>query len=709
MKVLLVIPPFTQINTLYQSVGQLSGFLSGYGYEVRSLDLSLKVVLRIFSKDGLKKIFSTAVSSDDFTERMLSLSDHYIDIIDSVTRFLQGKNQDLAYRVVQEGFLPHSESFARVKEEKAFGYFGIQDKAKYYCSLIIDDLTRLIQKTITPHFGLSRYAEKIALSLSSFEPLERELKRDRNIIEKFMIEETDKVLQTFSAEVIGYSVPFPGNLLGALVSSGHIRSNYPDKKIVYGGGYINTELRFLKDPAIFNYTDYITFDDGELPLLNILQNKNRAEQKFVRTLMLSGGCLSFADNAEPKNIVYNDLPSPDINGIDPDEYISITEMLNPMHRLWSDGFWNKIAAAHGCYWRKCTFCDTTLDYIQRYSPARAEKVVDWMENLIEKTGRSSFHLTDEAAPPSLLKDISLEIIRRRMKVTWWGNIRFEKSFTADLCRLMAAAGCIAVSGGLEIADERLLKLINKGVTIEQTAGVCKNFRTAGIMVHAYLMYGFPTQTESEIINSLELVRQFMKLDLFQSAFWHKFSLTVHSPIAANSEKYNIMVDSIEDKTFAINDLAYKDKTGIDYDVFASGLNKALYNYMNGIGIEWRVQEWFDFQVPRPTVVPRHIEIALQRPLKEKQGTQFIWVSGKPVLKISGNNVCLKIHTNTIEGEWKVTQPVGDWLISVYKKSRGKVLPVSEFENSYPGTKDQFNRFLQSTVWKELRENVLILV
>ena len=86
----------------------------------------------------------------------------------------------------------------------------------------------------------------------------------------------------------------------------------------------------------------------------------------------------------------------------------------------------------------------------------------------------------------------------KLSITWWGNIRFEKTTTA-LCERLAAAGLVAVSGGPRVASDRLLKLMQKGVTVEQVARVTRAFTDAGIMVHAYLMYGFrprPCRTRS---------------------------------------------------------------------------------------------------------------------------------------------------------------------------------------------------------------------
>jgi radical SAM superfamily enzyme YgiQ (UPF0313 family) len=180
-----------------------------------------------------------------------------------------------------------------------------------------------------------------------------------------------------------------------------------------------------------------------------------------------------------------------------------------------------------------------------------------------------------------MREVALEILRRNLVVTWWTNIRFEKSFTQDLCFLLKISGCVAVSGGLEVASDRLLKLIDKGVSVEQVAKVTRNFTEAGIMVHAYLMYGYPTQTVQETVDSLEMVRQLFEMGILQSGFWHQFAMTAHSPVGINPEEFGVTPIKQEIK-FANNDIDFMDKTGIDHSQFSFGLKKSLFNYMHGI-------------------------------------------------------------------------------------------------------------------------------
>ena len=151
--------------------------------------------------------------------------------------------------------------------------------------------------------------------------------------------------------------------------------------------------------------------------------------------------------------------------------------------------------------------------------------------------------------------------------------------------------------------------MQKGVTVEQVARTSYAFTQSGILVHAYLMFGFPSQTIQETIDSLERVRQLFFHKCLQSAFWHRFSATIHSPVGKNPEEYRITLGKVE-STFARNDLPFEDSTHIDHDQFHPGLRKAVYNYMHGLGLEEDVRNWFDFPVPKVKVSKNFVQNAL---------------------------------------------------------------------------------------------------
>lgn len=617
--VLLLIPPLTQLNTPYPATAYLTGFLKGQDIAVKQGDLGLDMVLAVFNRKGLERLFD-AIEAGEFelNEELALMLDNrlsYEETIDDVIAFLQNRNYTLAYRIATGGFLPEGGRFGQVQQmEDFFGSISTQDMARYLCTLYLEDLGDLIQETVGPHFGFAKYAERIAQTAVSFAPIRAELELPNNYFDTVLLQETAKYFEQDKPTMVGLTVPFPGNLYGALKIGQWIKQHHPETKVMLGGGYANTELRELSDVAVFDYVDYITLDDGEGPMLalyNYIKDGCKSLQ-LKRTYVCVDSEVQFINNLVGGDFVHKRLPAPSYEGLRLTEYLSMFDVPNPMHRMWNDGRWNKLTIAHGCYWKKCTFCDISLDYISRFDPAPAAELVDKMEALIKETGETGFHFVDEAAPPLAMRDLALEILRRGLQVTWWTNIRFEKTFTPDLCKLLAASGCIAVTGGLEVADQRLLDMIKKGITIEQVARVTAGFRDAGILVHAYLMYGFPTQTEQETIDSLEIVRQLFQHNLLQSAFWHRFAMTVHSPVGINPAEFNVIRTGPVFQGFANNDLFHDDPTGADHGLFSDGLKKALYNYMHGNALDFPLDEFFDFMVPRTQVPSKLIAKHLKR-------------------------------------------------------------------------------------------------
>ena len=808
-RILLLTPPLTQLNTPYPATAYIKGFLGGRGYAVTQADMGLQLVLRLFSEAGLRRVFAAieagAFDLGDNARRMLRLQNRYLATITPVIRFLQNKDLTLAPRICHGRFLPEASRFDNVADlETAFGTMGLTDQARHLATLYLEDLADLIKETVGPHFGFSRYAEKLALSATSFGPLHQELTAAPNLLDTMLLEELEPLLARVQSDIVGFTVPFPGNLYGALRLAKHIKQTRPETVTIMGGGYPNTELRTIKEPRFFDYIDFLTLDDGEGPWLRLLENwaTNRPLARSVETgpverlkgsrlemtkaaapldrhvplvtkaaelldgrmpmvtkaaalldrhvpmvteaaalldslvpavteapeqfavplqrtfLRDAAGQIQYVNHPHP-DVPHHEVGTPDYSDLPLTEYLSVLEVLNPMHRLWSDGRWNKLTVAHGCYWKRCSFCDVTLDYISRYETAPSTLLVDRIEQIIQQTGQTGFHFVDEAAPPLALRDLAIELLKRRVPITWWGNIRFEKTFSADLCRLLAASGCIAISGGLEVASDRLLALMEKGVTIAQVARVTDGFTQAGIMVHAYLMYGFPTQTAQETIDSLEVVRQLFAAGVVQSGYWHRFSMTAHSPVGKNPAKYQVQAIGPEPAGFAWNDLWHDDPLGTDHEAFGPGLAKSLYNYLHGVALDEPLARWFDFKTPRPTT-PRHlVQQALQAPDKPdfaRQNQRLFWLGNAPEVRIEPGKkaprAVLTCYEQAEDFEVKTTEAAGRWLHQLLTQLTAdydaKVL-LRDAAATFPKSEGAFEAFLQSPAWQLLREKGLLLL
>ena len=625
-RVLSIIPPMTQLNTPYPSTAYLTGFLRSRDIHAVQEDLALALVLKLFSRAGLHAVRECihAQAAALRTARVRAFDaqfDRYLATITPTIAFLQGRDATTAHRICGRAFLPEGARFESLDvyigedgEDPlawAFGALGLADRARHLATLYLNDIADVLREAVDSRFEFVRYAESLAQSQPTFDPLADALAAAPNLVDRTLVELTLAAVQRHAPNLVLISVPFPGSVYAAFRIAQAIKAHDPTITTVLGGGFVNTELRELSDVRVFDHFDFVTLDAGERPLLALIEHLEGrcSAQRLVRTFKRDGDAVRYVNWIEA-DIAFAEVGTPTWDGLPLHSYLSLLDMLNPMHRLWSDGRWNKLTVAHGCYWKKCSFCDVSLDYISRYEGASAATLVDRIEAIVSETGQTGFHFVDEAAPPKALKTLAAELQRRQLAISWWGNIRFEKSFSPALCQQLADSGCIAISGGLEVASDRLLTLMKKGVSVEQVARVTKAFSDAGILVHAYLMYGFPTQTVQDTVDALEYVRQLFETGCIQSGFFHRFACTVHSPVGKNPADYGVTLQALPPVSFAKNDIGFHDPSGVDHDALGIALKKALYNYMHGIGLDEDVRSWFSTQVPRTTVARHRIARAL---------------------------------------------------------------------------------------------------
>jgi radical SAM superfamily enzyme YgiQ (UPF0313 family) len=730
MQILLIIPPLTQLNTPYPSTAYLTGFLRSRGYHVEQADLGIEMVLALFSCEGLTRVFkdirALGGTLPGEARQILALEKAYCDTIDPVVAFLQGRDPTLAPRICQEGFLPRGPRFTQADApdfpEMQHLQYG-SDRARYLATLYLEDLTDLIRATVAPQFALSRYAESVGTSAYSFDAILDALAVPPTVTDEFMLRELWRHIERVRPTFVGLTVPFPGNLYGAFRIAHTLKAKRPDIHVALGGGYANTELRKLQDPRVFDYLDYVMLDDGERPLLCVLEylDRKRDENELCRTFLRRGDKVVFSNGARDRDLSQSEIGTPTYDGLPLNRYLSILDTLNPMHRLWSEGHWNKLTVAHGCYWKQCTFCDVGLDYIARYEASPSEILADRVEALVAETGKRGFHFVDEAAPPAGLKGLALILLERQVTITWWGNIRFEMAFTPDLCRLLAASGCVAVTAGLEAATDRLLAAMKKGITVDQVVRVASAFRKAGILVHAYLMYGYPGESIGETMESLERVRQLFALDLIQSAFWHRFVATAHSPIGLDPSTHGIAITGPRFRGFAENDLSHLDPMGSADEWVGHGLRTALFNYRQRLGFETDVRDWFDRPVPRPRVPRQWAARTLANAVSEDDPNaerRFVWVGAPPVVEAtSSRRTRLILPNRAFDVSVHVDSDRAIWLSELIERStplrhkKGEGYPsLKDTRATYPfGKAVGFDRLMQSQTGRKMRAAGLLLV
>jgi hypothetical protein len=190
LRILSIIPPMTQLNTPYPSTAYLTGFLRSRGIEATQDDIALKLVLELFSPAGLremhervkvmppKKRSATLRCFDEQFER-------YLATITPAVAFLQGRDPSIGHRICGRNFLPEGPRFESldvfIDEEGgdplawAFGSLGVQDRARHLATLYLNDVSDVLREAVDSRFEFVRYAESLAQSQASFEPMARAL------------------------------------------------------------------------------------------------------------------------------------------------------------------------------------------------------------------------------------------------------------------------------------------------------------------------------------------------------------------------------------------------------------------------------------------------------------------------------------------------------------------------------------------------------
>lgn len=692
--VLIIQPPLVQLNTPYPGGAYLKSFFSELQAqnpqwnlgEIRWIDGCNLLFHTVFSKEGLRHIFSVtekrALQQAEQWEksgghneafnvrRYLSQQDSWIHWIDSIVAILQGCQRELCHEFVASPAVPRGQRM----ENFLAGLEALPsvDDAVILASLALADLADFIGAFFDPSFELVRYGESLATSHKGFQAVEEGLAAP--VLQDFYGPIVNRLLQKYGRLeenqrlLLCVSCPFPGTLAAALFTCKKFKEALGNKVFVaLGGGYVNTELRQVREPALAGYLDALSYDRGYGSYWDFFRHLMKldgaggegtfpAEIKKLSLYKMKffGTQESIAEQAsvqKPEVVAVEDefttSLAPDYSDIDFSKYPRLADSTNPMHRLWSDGAWLKAYLAHGCYWHQCAFCDTSLDYVCSYKKVAIKELYKKLAAQTHDSGVCGVHLVDEAAPPAALRDFALENLKACKPLVFWGNIRYEKVFTRDLADVLSHGGLRAVSGGIEIACGTGLDAVKKGTDLQSIVSACAAFKEAGILTHAYMIYGYWQETPQMLIDSMETLRQLFASGLLDSAFWHKFVLTRHSRAFQEwksglyPELKPLGLDEGEESIFASNDLRFvgEEKSA----KYGNPLNQALAAWMHGEDLEIPVTKWFPFAMPRPSVAPDLVERAIANYERQRDGAHrdydkfcrnwkaYCWLGGRPLV------------------------------------------------------------------------------
>lgn len=709
LNTVIIQPPLVQLNTPYPSGAYLQAFFkelyakNSIQGTVKWLDMSTELFHSVFSRQGLSLIFNKSAEKalsladryesqgDDNTafqlRRYVSQSDQWISWIDTIMSIVCNGNScnngssaapisghEFTHEFVRSAYTPRG---ARMESYLAsLGRNVGVDDSRILASLAFADLADYITIAYDKNFSLIRYAEHLATSSSSFDEVIKNLNSPvlTDIYEPLLKQNMPQELShPDSQNLFLISVPFPGCFEAALYTARLLRSLYGSRAtIALGGGYINTELRSITEQRLFDYCHFLSYDKGYgsyiqlfqlsaasgYDLKTVLTGSRLYKIRYLHQSPTDKTCsiIEQLDNSETfekqeREIIHTLIP--DFSTIDFTRSPRMADDTNPMHRIWNDGTWIKAYMAYGCYWHRCAFCDTSLDYVNNYCATDTRAFFNGIYAQAVKAGVYGIHFVDEACPPIGLQQFALSNLaasRTGPKLTYWGNIRFEKSFTRDMADLLSCGGLTAVSAGVEIATGTGLDSVNKGIDMENIISACCAFKEAGILVHSYMIFGFWNQSEQDLINSMETLRQMFAAGLLDSAFWHKFSLTKHSTVYREwlqGKHPDLKPLPTPKNQFAENDIHWEGEHKSDR--YSQPLNAALELWMHGEKLNKNVESFFPFKMPKPSIDKNFVDskIALYEKNRDQSfsrlpsdNQKFVWLGGIPLILKSSSGVQL---------------------------------------------------------------------
>jgi anaerobic magnesium-protoporphyrin IX monomethyl ester cyclase len=524
---LLIFPPLWIPYRPYLSLPSLCAYLKGKGIDVVQKDFNVEAYDLLLSEGYLKGLKE-------------KLEDRF-DKIDSKDRLMPGLEQEYYYDLYEAKSslnyiaerIEHAKSIFRNKQafydiNALFGARSILKQAQIIISTGCFPTGQDLLRPVNVRF--QRSLEDI-----------KQITQNRN--ENPFLGLYEKHLLPFilkeDPDVVGISMTVDGQLIPALTLSRLVKSSLKKAHVVIGGHVIAVLAdALMKYEELFSlFLDSAVLNEGEGPLLKLVEHISHGQTlEDVPNLIYFDHGKIRANPVLPAEDI-NSLPTPCFDGLPLDLYLSPEPVL-------------PILSSRGCYWGKCAFCSDNICSRWHYQARDAGKVVDDMQELIQKHGVRHFGFSDEAISPASMSKISDEIIKRGLNVRCSTYIRLERQFTPELCNKMFQAGFRLLFLGLESACNRVLNHMNKGTTKEIAIEVCKNIYNAGIWNHLLVFFGFPTETRVEAQETIDFLLS--NKDIIHSFRINSFVLDKKALMTKCYEKYGISsIDISSDTDFEL--------------------------------------------------------------------------------------------------------------------------------------------------------------
>lgn len=302
------------------------------------------------------------------------------------------------------------------------------------------------------------------------------------------IEELEGILKKETFDLIGvtafsYSLRYVYNMVARL-------KQYSSAPVVVGGPHISVTHG---DILTKTRADFAIQGEGEWTTLELLTELGKSNPDFsgINGLIWRNQ-KEIVENRERETIQDLDvLPYPDYESFGLEKYPCFRHKALPM------------ITQRGCPY-KCNFCSVPLSMGSPFRARTPENVVQELEYWYEK-GWRHFPVNDDVfnIRRGRVMEICKLIVDRGLKITWelYNGIRVNVC-DRELLEAMKAAGCVFISYGCESGNPEILKIIQKGLTLDQVRRAVQLTAEAGIKCSVNFIIGHPTETYEKAMDSI---------------------------------------------------------------------------------------------------------------------------------------------------------------------------------------------------------------
>ena len=538
MKTLLIFPPQWMPVSPHFALPTLLGQLKGTAYEASVLDLNIDFYNKILEKDYIQASLDTAINMRSELKEKIK---KYFDKNKKFSEYTFAQQNEIAKAsMIDTTLSKHGNNLAKVPI--------LIDRAKKVFKMEEDFYQPKLFKSAVNNINLALeicsmpfYPTRIEFTSYMNEMLSLDYEKIKyyvfddstNIFKPYLELMLDRIKEE-NAQYIGISINSSSQIIAGLTLA-NLLKKHTNAHINIGGNHFGRVTESLeKYPEFFElFCDSLLVEEGEIPVIELAKHINGeiSIEEVPNLMYLKDGKVQFNEKVEPKKL--NDLLPPSLDGYELDKYF-IPEIVMPF------------PASRGCYWRKCSFCDH--DFGMYYNIKNIDKLIDEIKIFKEKYGITKFEFIDEAISPSYMEAMSKRFIEEDLGVEFFCDARIENGFTKELCELAKKAGLRMVLWGFESGSKKIMKLINKGIDVENRLNILRDSREAGIYNFAFIFFGFPAETKSCAMKTINMICE--NTDIINSYGKSVFTMGKHTKLREAPEKYGVIGETKQVSEFS---------------------------------------------------------------------------------------------------------------------------------------------------------------